>query len=291
MPHRITVVDDSPEIRSLFADVLESGTELTLLGSPVSHEDIERSHPDVLVIDLRLGTDDLPGWEIVRHLRSHPHLESLPIIVCSGALEQLGDRADVRAGSGPTYLLPKPFSVDDLEAVMSDALDRPSAVHAARPPSTSASAFADDPYGWFDLLGAAAGSPAWEALIGAAQPAAWSRVPGRAWRLMRTSVGVEVRPELLTPFLRFGDQPMVTAIGLGPDVAVELTTLAGRWVDRFAIGTFDVGALGRAMLDERKLPHDNLPRLFPPVTGVTREAGMAAIRIGGHQAGREALRV
>jgi CheY-like chemotaxis protein len=289
MPHRITVVDDSPEIRTLFADVLESGTELTLLGSPVTHEDIERSHPDLLVIDLRLGTDGLPGWEIVRHLRSHPHFEGLPIIVCSGALERLRDDADVRAGSGPTYLLPKPFSVGDLEAVMSHALGRPSALHAARPASTSAATFADDPYGWFDLLGAAAGSPAWDALIAAAHPAAWSRVPGRAWRLVRTSAGVEVRPELLTPFLRFGDQPMVTAVGLGGDVAVELTTLAGRWVDRFAIGAFDVAALARAMLDERKLPHDNLPRLFPPVTVAGRESGMAAIRIGG-QAVHEALR-
>lgn len=55
----------------------------------------------------------------------------------------------------------------------------------------------------------------------------------------------------------------MTAIGLGDDVEVELTTRSAPWVDRFSRDAFDIGALGRSMLDERELPHDNLPRLFP----------------------------
>jgi hypothetical protein len=103
----------------------------------------------------------------------------------------------------------------------------------------------------------------WPEILAAIGPDAWRSPDGHPWRLVRTHRGVEVRPDLVSPFLRYGNLPLVSAIGMADQVEVELTTDVARWVDRFPCRTFDLGGLGAAMLSQRKLPHDNLPQLFP----------------------------
>lgn len=100
-------------------------------------------------------------------------------------------------------------------------------------------------------------------VLGNCQPASWTSPSGHPWRLVMTDGGIEMRAQLVAPFLQFNDAPMISAIAIGSEVDVEITTRDGRWVDRFPLGTFDVVAAVEAMLDERRLPHDNLPRLFP----------------------------
>lgn len=103
----------------------------------------------------------------------------------------------------------------------------------------------------------------WKEIAEATEPCSWTGRAGHPWRVVRSPRGVEVRPDLTTPFLRHGDSPRVTALAIGQEVEVELTTNSRQWVDRFPPNAFDVGKLGRAMLDEEELPHDNLARLFP----------------------------
>lgn len=279
--HRVTVVDDSPEIRAVLTDALaRDGIEVTTLGGSTSVEDIVASEPDLLVVDLRLGTDHLPGWEIIRHARFDARLRDLPVIVCSGALDQLRTYGGGAVGTR-TYLLPKPFSLNDLDAVMAEAL----AKHGEHPTHTRDDVdlghrFSRDPYSWLAWVGRQMREPGWNELRSTLEPELWTNPAGRPWRLIRTPRGVEVRPDLVSPFLRFGNQPMVTALGFADAVEVELTTQTERWVDRFDPETFDVAALGRAMLDERKLPHDNLPQLFPPPPDRTGESTMRHFRVG-----------
>lgn len=122
-PRRVTVIDDSPELLALFGDALRSGgVEVALLDGAATLAEIERSRPDLLVVDLRLGTESLPGWDIVRLVRSHRQLRDLPIIVCSAALDQIRLHEGEIDHQPRTFLLPKPFSVDDLEAVLEEAL-------------------------------------------------------------------------------------------------------------------------------------------------------------------------
>ena len=124
--------------------------------------------------------------------------------------------------------------------------------------------FASDPHAWLDWLRSELRSERWELVSTTIQPAAWRNRDGHSWRVVRTSGGVEIRPELESPFIRYGEGPKVSALAInGTGVAVELTCRSGRWVDRFPLHAFDVAALGRAMLDEKELPHDNLPKLFP----------------------------
>ena len=124
--------------------------------------------------------------------------------------------------------------------------------------------FARDPDAWFTWLRRAVRRPYWAATVQSIEPQAWTDARGHAWRIIRTAHGVEIRPELTNPFLQVTESLRVTALAVGGFVEVELTCRSGRWVDRFDPDTFDVGSLGQAMIAERELPHDNLPRLFPP---------------------------
>ena len=86
-PRRVTVIDDAPDLLALFGDALGSAAHVTLLSGVATISEIHDTEPELLVIDLRLGTDSLPGWNM--------------------------------------YLLPKPFSMADLEAVLEEALGEP----------------------------------------------------------------------------------------------------------------------------------------------------------------------
>lgn len=262
---RITVIDDSPEMRDVLSDALRGeSVQLTLMDAVTNIDEIAASDPEVLMVDLRLGTDHLPGWQVVRHVRSHPALLDVPVIVCSAALDQMraygGAAVDAR-----TYLLPKPFSLVDLESVMGQALARDEGRSDTQPIMASMIPdFSTDPFGWFAWVEGAMVQPVWRQIHPRIQPAAWVSEQGHPWRLVRTPRGVEIRPDLVSPFLRYGNQPLVSAIGLADEVEVELTTDSARWVGRFPVRTFDLAALGRGMLEQRKLPHDNLAALFPP---------------------------
>lgn len=270
---RVTVIDDSPEVVALFDELFrQEGVDVTMLGERADVDHVVRSEPELLVVDLRLGTDHLPGWELIRHMRSHPALVDVPILVCSGALDQMRDHGGAGGTRPPkTYLLPKPFSLRDLESVLDEALHGTHrAASAARAEPNDLPDFSSDPHAWFARIGHEVRHPGWLEMVERLQPAQWVRADGHAWRLMRTTRGVEVRPELMNPFLRYNDQPAITALGFGEEIEVELTTRDGRWVGRFQRGAVDLAGLGQAMLDERKLPHDNLSALFPakrpPVT-------------------------
>ena len=124
-PRRVTVIDDAPDLLALFGDALGSAAHVTLLSGVATISEIHDTEPELLVIDLRLGTDSLPGWNIVALDRAHRSLRDVPVIVCSAALDQIRQHEDEIGHQPNTYLLPKPFSMADLEAVLEDALGEP----------------------------------------------------------------------------------------------------------------------------------------------------------------------
>ncbi len=133
--------------------------------------------------------------------------------------------------------------------------------------------FAVDPHAWFDRVGADLLAKGWPAVLAAMKPCMWTSPSGHRWRLVRTDRSIEIRPELGNPFLRVGESLRVSAIAIGETIGVELTTRQGQWVDYFRRDSFDIAALGHAMLNEQELPHDNLAMVFPPPTTPPPKSG------------------
>lgn len=112
---RILICDDDPDtldvlqmalprIAPVEVIPLQSGSELLNYFSP------DREKPDLLIIDLVLL--DMEGDDIIQDLRKDQQLKNLPIILMSGVIVNVDDRA--RAVGADTFLK-KPFSFPELE--------------------------------------------------------------------------------------------------------------------------------------------------------------------------------
>jgi two-component system CheB/CheR fusion protein len=120
---RLTVVDDSPEMLALLDEALRfDGAEIALFDGGVTLADIEQSSPDLLVIDLRLGADGHSGLDLIRKVRSHGRLGHVSIVVCSAAVDALAEHAEELDAVGALSILQKPFSLDQLESCVAEAL-------------------------------------------------------------------------------------------------------------------------------------------------------------------------
>lgn len=118
---RVTVVNDNPEFLELVGDILaHERYETTLVDgdAPDAIERIRASRPDVLMIDLRMGRNELHGWQVVQQVRGEDDFQDLPILLCSAdsrALQSIGKELDT---TRDVAALTKPFGIDQLtEAV------------------------------------------------------------------------------------------------------------------------------------------------------------------------------
>ncbi len=129
---RVTVVNDNPDFLDLVGDLLgELNYETTLVDGdqPDAIVTIAASDPDVLIVDLRMGSDTLHGWDVAQQVRAEPTLDGLPILVCSADREALDAIADDLSRVQRVSALAKPFSVDEFIAAVEQLLE------AARLPS------------------------------------------------------------------------------------------------------------------------------------------------------------
>lgn len=121
---RITVVNDNPEFLGLMQDVLQDASyPATLIDGDRENarELIEASDPEILVIDLRLGTDRLKGMEILRWIRDHPTYRHIPVIVCTADSWAVESMAEELNRMPKVTVLRKPFSVEALHAALGTA--------------------------------------------------------------------------------------------------------------------------------------------------------------------------
>jgi DNA-binding response OmpR family regulator len=78
------------------------------------------------MIDLRMGTDELHGWDIAQEVRRDEELADIPILVCSADLAALAEIQDQLDNTRRVSTLTKPFSIDRLTDAI-DQLYQPSA--------------------------------------------------------------------------------------------------------------------------------------------------------------------
>lgn len=114
---RVTVVNDNPEFLALVQDILQDDRyEATTIDGdrPDALDAVRESGPDLLMIDLRMGSDGLHGWDIAQQVRAEPAFDGLPVLICSAdvlALKELEGDLERTLHVGT---LTKPFSIDDL---------------------------------------------------------------------------------------------------------------------------------------------------------------------------------
>lgn len=115
----ILVVDDERKIRDLVRSYLEREGYAVLVADTGERalEALERTHPDLVVLDLMLP--DLAGEEIARTVRSH---SNIPIIMLTAKASEEDRVAGLRLGADD-YLV-KPFSPRELVARVEAVLRR-----------------------------------------------------------------------------------------------------------------------------------------------------------------------
>jgi len=123
---RITVVNDNEQFLALMHDLLtEEGYAVAVVeGDTASIEGIAATDPDLLVIDLRLGSTAPSGWDVLLMARAHEPLRDVPVILCSADLIELRARADEMAAIADVHVLEKPFGIEEAEELVRRLLER-----------------------------------------------------------------------------------------------------------------------------------------------------------------------
>lgn len=114
---RLTVVNDNPELLDLIGEILEGDRYVTTLMESAQDDLLQqicRSEPDLLMIDLWHGADARRGWEIVRQLRGIPGCEHLPVVLCSADIPALSEMGPELETTTDVVALRLPFEIDEL---------------------------------------------------------------------------------------------------------------------------------------------------------------------------------
>jgi CheY-like chemotaxis protein len=123
----IVVVNDSPEFLELMAEILHDERY------PVTVIDGDRENavdlviaavPAAMIIDLRVGKDELHGWDVLQAVRRHPDLRELPTLICTGDIRALAGLEETLAGMRRVATITKPFNVAELLARLEGLLER-----------------------------------------------------------------------------------------------------------------------------------------------------------------------
>lgn len=135
----ILVVDDERKIRDLVRSYLEREGYAVLVADTGQRalEAVERTHPDLVVLDLMLP--DVTGEEVARSVRAH---SNLPIIMLTAKAGEEDRVAGLRLGADD--YLPKPFSPRELVARVEAVLRRGGGARADAPLSFGAGALVID---------------------------------------------------------------------------------------------------------------------------------------------------
>ena len=118
----VAVVDDDPALRTLLGEMLrDDGYTVALwdgLEDPLVF--IQRSEPDVLILDIRLG-HGVTIWSVLDQLDRLAGIRVPRVLVCSADsafLREHGQTLQDRSCG----IVEKPFNIDDLLAAVEDCL-------------------------------------------------------------------------------------------------------------------------------------------------------------------------
>jgi len=114
MPPFVMVVNDTPEILTLYEALLTPGGYVVTLHTfgPQDLDEVKRVMPDLLILDFAIGQEG-PGWQLLQKLKMDRATARILIVICSGAVRLVRELAGWLGEKGISVLL-KPFDIDDL---------------------------------------------------------------------------------------------------------------------------------------------------------------------------------
>lgn len=110
---RVLVVDDDP-VFCEFLELLLSSEGYHVESAATVDDALARvtaARPDVVIGDVRLP--DSPPFALVRRLRGNPATATLPVLLCTGAVQET-EALTERDLDAATALIHKPFDINDL---------------------------------------------------------------------------------------------------------------------------------------------------------------------------------
>ncbi len=122
MPLTVLIADDEPAILLAVTEYLEdAGYAVVTAGNGrAAWEMMQRYRPHLLVTDITMP--QLDGYELVRRMRQQPSFRLTPVILLTARTET---QERIRGyQTGCDVYLPKPFELEELEAVIRSLLDR-----------------------------------------------------------------------------------------------------------------------------------------------------------------------
>ncbi len=117
--HQVTIYDTSFDcLRALFS---YGNTEDVSLSQ---HEFVSGNSLPVEILILDLSLPDINGIEVLHYLTTHPHTQSLPLIVCTAAINEIEKARRIAPHAG---IVEKPFKLETLVSAIASALKTPAA--------------------------------------------------------------------------------------------------------------------------------------------------------------------
>ena len=118
----IAVIDDDADLLGLLRLLFEEQgwATVSFTDSAKALDMLSDASPNLIMLNLWPGSTR-SGWEVVQELKSHPALQGVPILICSGAIHHLRDN-EHWLREHEIALLVKPFDIDELYRVVDAAL-------------------------------------------------------------------------------------------------------------------------------------------------------------------------
>ncbi|MGH2418177.1 MAG: response regulator [Candidatus Limnocylindria bacterium] len=122
---RVLVVNDTQEILELFEEILSGmGLDPVVMSyAPRELDRVREVKPDLIILDFLMDDRELLGWQLLQKLKMDRTLDSIPIVVCTGAVRTVNEQQGYLTEQGVLVVL-KPFNVDQLEEAVLAALER-----------------------------------------------------------------------------------------------------------------------------------------------------------------------
>ena len=122
---RIAVINDDTAFLDLMRELLEEEGNYDVLVCREwdrAYHFVKQGQPDLVIQDIRIGGEE-HGWTILNLLTLDPETVSIPMIVCSAAIQSLHEHQELLSKFG-IRALAKPFDLqtllDVIEGILAD---------------------------------------------------------------------------------------------------------------------------------------------------------------------------